>query len=416
MPGRWPPRHPPEVKVAPGRPKGNSASFRESFQQSSSSAVPGIAREGHKQLQPKVTKDERRGGTRGAAPAPSPAPAARGQRISRDEAQGSRRSCSRDGFAFPVTPTQQGDIWGRVCSHRSCCNPLPVLNTGPRWPKLAARAGITISSWQCPGNVWTDTHRAGRGGVPKGTSWYGAGGVGPAGHGAAKGTGTVTAREGTPRCHRPFLQGTDLPRSTAGHRALPPALPETGNPAGSPAPPKQLPRNSAHSSAPGRDREQQRRWGAASRDQESPLSVPSAAGCGALPGTTSSTPRTKPPHNPAKRSRRDCRLLGEGLSPPETSPEAGGAGDVLQGGGRAGAAGGGPGSSACSRSTGAVHGASGELSSAGQPTWRGEREKGARSGQQEQPQLGSSCSQRVQGTPLPGNLPEILLRSHSRGG
>lgn len=141
---------------------------------------------------------------------------------------------------------------------------------------------------------------------------------------AAKGTGTVTAREGRPRCHHPFLQGTDLPRSTAGHRALPTALPETGNPAGSPAPPKQLLRNSAHSSALGRDREQQRSWGAASRDQENPLSVPSAAGCGALWGSTSSIPKRNPPtiqHSVPQpwewpHSRRDRCLLREGLSPP----------------------------------------------------------------------------------------------------
>lgn len=202
---------------------------------------------------------------------PRPAPAARGQRISRDEAQGPRQSCHRDGSAFPVTPTQQGDVWGRVCSHRSRCNPLPVLDTAPHWSELAVRAGITISSWQCLGNVWIDTHRAGQGGCSKGHFVVRGWGCRPAGHGAAKGTGTVTAREGTARWHRPFLQGTDLPSPSAGHRALPG---HGDPPAGSPAPPNQLLRNSAHSSALGRDREQQRGWGAASRDQGNPLSVP----------------------------------------------------------------------------------------------------------------------------------------------
>lgn len=73
----------------------------------------------------------------------------------------------RDGSALPVTPTQQGDIWG-VCSHHSCCNLLPVLAMAPHWSTLAVRAGITISSWQCLGNVWIDTHRAGQGGCSKG--------------------------------------------------------------------------------------------------------------------------------------------------------------------------------------------------------------------------------------------------------
>lgn len=216
VPGRWPPRHPPEVTVPPGRPKGNGASFLESFQQPSSAA-------GGAQTAPapgKVTRDrdEQREGTWRAAPAPSPVPAARGQRISRDEAQGPRQSCHRDGSAFPVTPTQQGDIWGRVCSH---CNPLPVLDMAPHWSELAVRAGITISSWQCLGNVWIDTHRAGQGGCSKGHFVVQGWGCRPAGHGAAKDTGTVTAREGTPRWHRPFLQGTDLPSPSAGHRALP---------------------------------------------------------------------------------------------------------------------------------------------------------------------------------------------------
>lgn len=261
-----------------------------------------------------------REGTQRTAPTPSPVPAARGQRISRGRGTGIETELLPGWFCIPCHTHPGGGHLG------TCLQPPQLLQSmldmGPHWSKLAVGAGITISSWQCLGNVRIDTHRAGQGARSKGH--FVVRGWGPNRTRAAKGTGTVTAREGTPRCHQPFLQGTDLPRSTARHGALPTALPETGNPTGSPAPPKRLLRNSAHSSAPGRDREQQSSWGAASQDQENLLSVPSAAGCGALPSSSSSTLKLKPPtiqHSVPRpqqwpHSHRDRCLLREGLSPP----------------------------------------------------------------------------------------------------
>lgn len=216
-------------------PRGESSSWETQRKQSFlPGELPAIAREGHKQPQPRGKGDKGQGRAAGGdtESSPRPQPAARGQRRCRDEAQGWRQSRSRDGFAFPVTPTQQGDIWGRVCSHHGCCNLLPALDTGPHWSEPAVGAGRSISSWQCPGNVWIDTHRAGQGGRSKGHFVVRGWGRRPGGTRSSKGHNGDSDSEGGDSPESPPLPARHRPPPIHS-RALPTALPEPGEPCSS---------------------------------------------------------------------------------------------------------------------------------------------------------------------------------------
>lgn len=150
-------------------------------------------REGHKQLQPrgKVTRDRDEGDTESS---PSPAPAARGWRISRDEAQG--------WVCIPCHTHPAGGHLG------TCLQPpqllqstTPGLDAGPHWSKLAVRAGITISSWQCLWSAWIDTKGAGQRGRSKG-------------HFVVRGWGCRPGRTRSSRGHRDSdSEGGDSPVS-----------------------------------------------------------------------------------------------------------------------------------------------------------------------------------------------------------
>lgn len=114
------------------RPKGNGTSFLESFQQSSS-AVGGA------QTAP-ATREGDKGQGRAAGgdteSSPCPVPAARGQGIPRDEAQGWRQSCSGmvlHSLSHPPSRGTFGDVSAATTAAAICSQCWPWLLTGPHW-------------------------------------------------------------------------------------------------------------------------------------------------------------------------------------------------------------------------------------------------------------------------------------------
>lgn len=134
--------------------------------------MPAIAREGHKQLQPrgKVTRDrdEQREGTQRAAPTPSLAPAVRGQRISRDEARdGDRAAPGMVLHSLPHPPSRGtfGDVSAATTAAaiRSQC--WTRVLTGPNWQSGLGQPFPAGRAWGMCGLTRTGL---GRGGCSKG--------------------------------------------------------------------------------------------------------------------------------------------------------------------------------------------------------------------------------------------------------
>lgn len=229
----------------------------------------------------------------------------------------------------------------------TCLQPPELLQSAPSagHGSSLVQTGITISSWQCLGNVRTDTHRAGQGGCSKGHFVVQGWGCRPGRTRSSKGHNRDGDREGgdtplsppLPARHRPSARRAQGPSHSSARDWEP-----HGFSCSSQTAPEELSPQLSSGQGQGTTR------GVGEQHPETrkiPLVFCQQRDGGALPGTPPQSSTAFLSHRSSHIPAGIAACSGKSCHPPEKSPEAG------------------EGSQIPLPSTG-------ELSSSGQPAWR----------------------------------------------